>query len=61
VSIAQVVSASARCGLRELRGVDRRRLDADPDARFLGRVTMIGRHVGDQNYQLRQQRKVDFQ
>jgi len=34
--------------LHELRGGDRRRLDADPDDRLLGRVTMVGRYVSDQ-------------
>jgi hypothetical protein len=49
-----VVSASVPRGLRELRGADRRGRDADTDARFLRRITMTARPVGDQEDQLHQ-------
>jgi hypothetical protein len=41
--------------LRELRGGDRGRRDVGSDASFLGRVTMIARHVGDLEDHLHQQ------
>src|SRR5262249_31853179 len=46
VSTANVVWASLPRGLRELRGIEAR--DADLVARAVGRVTMIERHVDDQ-------------
>jgi hypothetical protein len=55
VSSAAVVPAALLLGLREFRGAARRGRNADADVRFLKRVTMTARPVGDQEYQLCQQ------
>ena len=55
VSTATFVSASASCGLRELRGAERRVREADPNAGFLRRLTMVTWLVDEQKIMHRQQ------